>query len=201
MTQPATEAVRDTLAAVFRQPAFDRSIRQTLWRRFLTWLDSIFEWMGLAAGESTLLRWGARVALVLLALLVVGRLVQLLWAHRARLAMTARGGFGGARGGMAGDPWTRAQQAAGAGRYTEAAHLLYQALLAALAGRERLRLHPSKTVGDYGRELRRRASPAAPVYGEFARAYETVVYDLQTCDRERWERLHALATPLVRPHG
>lgn len=199
--QPATEAVRDTLAAVFRQPAFDRSIRQTLWRRFLTWLDSIFDWMGAAAGESVLLRWGARVALVLLALLVVGRLVQLIWAHRARLAVAGRGGFGGARGAAAGDPWTRAQRAAGEGRYTEAAHLLYQALLTALAGRERLRLHPSKTVGDYGRELRRRSSPAAPVYGEFARAYETVVYDLQACDRERWERLHALAAPLVRPHG
>lgn len=103
--------------------------------------------------------------------------------------------------GGAGDPWLRAQQEAAAGRHTEAAHLLYQAILVALAGRERLRLHPSKTVGDYARELRARSSSAFPGYREFARLYETVVYGLQHCDRERWERLHALAAPIAGPPG
>ena len=201
MNQPAAEAVRDTLAAVFRQPAFDRSLRQTLWRRFLTWLDGIFERFGAAMGESEAFRLGARVALVLLAAIVVARVAQLVWAHRARLAMARRGVARGVGARGRGDPWLLAQEEAAAGRYTEAAHLLYQALLVALAGRERLRLHPSRTVGDYGRDLRRRSSPAAPAYGDFARAYETVVYDLQQCDRDRWERLRALAQPLVRPHG
>lgn len=200
MIQPSPTAVRDTLAAVFRQPAFDRAVRDTLWRRFTSWLDGILDRLGLAASESEVLRWGARALLVVLALLVVGRVAMLLWARRERLAL-ARGGWVPTAHGGARDPWAQAQQEAAAGRYTEAAHLLYQALLAALAGRERLRLHPSKTVGDYGRELRRRSSAAFPTYRDFARDYETVVYDLQRCDRERWERLHALARPLVQPHG
>jgi hypothetical protein len=200
--QPAAEAVRDTLAAVFRQPAFDRTLRQTLWRRFVTWLDGILERFGAAMGGSELFRWGARVVLVLLALLVLGRIAQLLWARRARL-LALRGGrlMGAGRAAGRGEPWTLAQQEAAAGRYTAAAHLLYQALLVALAGRERLRLHPSRTVGDYGRELRRRSSPAASAYQDFAHVYEVIVYDLQQCDRERWERLHALAIPLVQPRN
>ncbi len=115
--------------------------------------------------------------------------------ERARLAQRH------AAGAVGGDPWARAQQEAAAGRYTDAAHLLYQAILVALAGRERLRLHPSKTVGDYARELRARSSSAFPGYREFARLYETVVYGLQHCDRERWERLQALALAITGPRG
>jgi hypothetical protein len=194
------EAVRDTVAAVFRQPAFDRSLRHTLWNRFTTWFGDLLDRFSRAVGESPLAYWSARVLLVLAALLILGRIGYVLWARRQAADPHRAGGVGGARGG-AGDPWVLAQQEAAAGRYTEAAHLLYQGLLQALAGRERLRLHPSKTVGDYARELRTRSSSAFGGFREFARSYETVVYGLQYCDRERYERLHALAATLAGPRG
>ena len=52
--------------------------------------------------------------------------------------------------------------------------------------RARIRLHPSKTVGDYARDLRRVQSPLAPRYREFARLYEVVIYGVGTCDADRW---------------
>lgn len=91
-----------------------------------------------------------------------------------------------------------AQELAARGEYTEAAHALYRALLEALARRERVRLHPSKTVGDYVRDLRQRSSSLFGRFRDFARSYETVVYGIGVCDRERYERLLALAAPIVR---
>lgn len=194
------EAVRDTLGAIFRDHAYARGTRATIWQRIVSWLDGLLSRLLEAIGSSAGAQWAARVLLVTVAVLVIGRLLYLAWAawqERAtpRLLGAARLG---ARGG---DPWQRAQVEAGAGRYTEAAHLLYQALLTMLAGRERLRLHESKTAGDYARELRARSSSAFEGFRDFARVYETVVYGLQYCDRERYERLHALATALGRPRG
>jgi len=99
------------------------------------------------------------------------------------------------------DAWTTAQELAAQGDFTGAAHALYVALLGNLARRELLRLHPSKTIGDYLRELRRR--PAAPVQTvrEFARAYEVVAYGLRACDADRYARLHALAVQVIEPNG
>jgi hypothetical protein len=109
-----------------------------------------------------------------------------------------RGGGAWGRGGP-GDPWGDAERLAQAGQYTDAAHALYRGLLDSMARREQIQLHHSKTVGDYGRDLRRRSSSLVPPYRDFARSYETVVYGLGTCDRERYERLHALAASMVRP--
>jgi uncharacterized protein DUF4129 len=94
------------------------------------------------------------------------------------------------------DPWVRAQRLAAAGRYTDAAHALYRALLASVAARAALRLHPSKTAGDYARDLRRAAPASFGPFREFARDYEVVVYGYRSCDRPRFERLAALAARL-----
>jgi hypothetical protein len=88
---------------------------------------------------------------------------------------------------------------AAAGQYTDAAHALYAALLEGVARREQLRLHPSKTAGDYLRELRRRSSQLVPTFRDFARLYEVVVYGLGSCDRDRYERLYVLATGMLTP--
>ena len=190
------EAVRDSFAAVFQSPAYDRSLRETLWSRVVAWFTEWYQRLSEAMGASPAAYWTARVLLVLVAAAIVARLGYVAWA-RWRARDPLRAAALARRGGAGGDPWERAQAEAAAGRYTEAAHLLYEALLRALAGRERLRLHPSKTAGDYARELRSRASPAFPSFREFARGYETVVYDLQHCDRERFEQLRRLAAPLV----
>ncbi|HZS60936.1 MAG TPA: DUF4129 domain-containing protein [Gemmatimonadaceae bacterium] len=100
------------------------------------------------------------------------------------------------RGGSASrvsDPWVLARQLAAQGRYTEAAHALYLALLARVAARVPLRLHDSKTAGDYARELRHTAPNLFGPFREFARSYEIVIYALGECDRSRFDSLIALA--------
>jgi hypothetical protein len=96
------------------------------------------------------------------------------------------------------DPWLLAQQRAAAGDFTGAAHDLYAAILQAVARRQLVRLHPSKTIGDYVRELRSRASIALLTpFREFARAYEAVIYGTGDCDRDRYERLRTLAGAII----
>jgi len=191
---PSDAEVRRAAASVFADRAYDRSLRQTLWDRFLAWLADIFRSLRDAAGNGPGWRWAAIAALVVLAVAIAARVIVL---ARAPDAATARGGGASRRGRGRGDAWAEAERLSSAGDYTGAAHALYQALLGALARRERLRLHESKTVGDYGRELRARSSPLAGRYREFARTYEVVVYGEGHCDRERWERLRALAAPMV----
>ena len=99
----------------------------------------------------------------------------------------------GAKSADARDPWALAQRLAAEGRYTEAAHALYGALLARVAARVPLRLHASKTVGDYARDLRSAAPSVFAPFREFARSYEVVIYGLGTCDRPRFDGLIALA--------
>ena len=187
-------AARDTVAAVFRQPAYDRSLRETLWSRVLAWLAGWFGRLSDAASGSRVLYWASIALLASLVVLVVARVAYVAYARREWSEGGARRRAAGARGG---DPWVLARELSQAGRFTEAAHALYAALLARLAQSERLRLHPSKTAGDYARELRARSSPAFPRFRDFARAYDVVVYGLGWCDRERYERLYALAAPLL----
>jgi hypothetical protein len=66
-----------------------------------------------------------------------------------------------------------------------------------LAAEKRVRPHPSKTVGDYWRELRMTADPTAPTYRAFAATYESVVYGDGLCDADRFAKLRALAEPLI----
>ena len=197
----APAAVRDTLAAVMRQPAFDRALRETVWHRLTSWLSDIWRRLTQFTAASPALALALKVVAALLVVAIIARLGYLLRARRTAGGARRRGGSAAAGGLAGGDPWERAQAAAAAGQYTEAAHLLYAALLQALARRERLRLDPASTLGDYARDLRARSSAAFVAFRDFAHQYETVVYGDQQCDRERFERLAALAAPLVTPHG
>lgn len=192
----AAEAVRDTVAAVFSGAEYNRSAPRTvgaiLWDVFTRALGRIFSYFDGAPGMRRAVLWAAAA----LVALIVARAIYVA-AQRSTLAARAREGRGGARAGAAAPPWTLAQRAAADGRYTEAAHYLYAALLEALARRERLRLHPSHTAGDYARELRRRSSPSAGSFRAFVRAFEYVAYGARECDRDEYERLRALAEPLV----
>lgn len=193
----ADQAIRDTIAVLTRHAAYDRSLRQTAMQRFWAWLKELLSPLERAIGTS---RTAQEIALVLVILLVVAVIARaVVVAHAARVARAAERDGGGGRG-MAGrlsDPWPEAQRLAAGGDYTAAAHSAYAAVLLALSRRARVRLHPSKTVGDYTRELRRLRSPLAPGYREFARLYEVVIYGVGTCDRDRWERLQLLAADLV----
>jgi hypothetical protein len=130
---------------------------------------------------------------------IVGRTVWLWHLHRMDLAQGASW-TRGESGPRWRDPWSASQQLAAAGDYTSAAHALYAALLESAARAEHIRLHPSKTVGDYVRELRVRSSSLFARFREFARSYEVVIYGVGSCDEARYQRLLALAVPIVRPH-
>lgn len=95
------------------------------------------------------------------------------------------------------DPWAAAQAAARAGNYLEAAHALYFAVLQTLAATDRLVLDSAKTVGDYTRELRRSSSHSLPLYRDFARVYEPIVWGSRDCDKASFEQLSGIASRLT----
>lgn len=189
--------------SVFKSAAYNRA---SLWQRFWEWvgrmLRDFFSWIAPAFSalrRSPLLFWVVMAAVVLLTAAVIARWIYL-W--RARTALRISGTPWDVHGEFQrGDAWSAAQQLAARGDYTAAAHALYAALLDAGARQDQLELHPSKTAGDYVREVRRRASPIFPSLRDFARAYEIVIYGFGECDRERYERLLSIARPVVVANG
>ena len=197
-------AIRDTMAAVFRQAAFARerpSWIATQMNRFWDWLfnvlRSIFGPLFRSRESNPLLFWVVVSIIGAIAVAIIARLAYVSYLRRQR-GIGARA-FGGATssGMRGGDPWLLAQQLAAQGNFTDAAHALYLALLESVSRRGLVKLHPSKTVGDYVRELRARSSALFSRFREFARAYEVVVYGTGFCDRERYERLQSLARPIL----
>jgi hypothetical protein len=194
-------AVRDTIARVFAQADYDRSLRETLLSRLWGWLGELLRAVGRAVDRAPRpVYWAVIVLLVGVAVLVVARVAYGAYLRREQRG-TAPGAGRRAGAALGRDAWLRAQERASRGEYTDAAHALYEALLDALAVRDRVRLHPSKTVGDYARDLRRRSSARLAGFREFARSYEAVVYGGVPCDRARFERLQALAAPVVGRDG
>jgi hypothetical protein len=193
----ADAAVRDTIARVFAHADYDRSLRQTVLSRVWAWLGDLLSSVAAAVARAPRpVYWAAIGLLALVAALVLARVAYGVYRRRDRGAALA----GAARRGrppVGHGAWLDAQALAARGAYTEAAHALYRALLEAVAARERVRLHPSKTVGDYARDLRARSSTLLGRFREFARSYEAVVYGGVPCDAARFERLRALAEPLV----
>lgn len=195
--------IHRTVEAIFRSTAYNRT---SLWDRLWGWaremLGRFFAWISPAfhvLRHSPPLYWAVIITLGILAAAVVARWLFLWRAHTARVA--AGEGWEQLVSGARGDAWAAAQQLAARGNYTAAAHALYAALLDAGAQRHQLRLHPSKTAGDYVREVRRRSPPTFAGFRDFARAYDFVIYGLGECTLERYELLHALALPIVRPNG
>ena len=202
---PVSEStIRHVVDSVFRAPEFNHF---SLWSKLWEWLGQLLRRIGAALEPffsalrgSPPLFWSVIVILAAMLVAVIARVVYL-WYQRER-GRAAGGRWASApHPRAAGDPWLAAQELAAAGNFTDAAHYLYQALLQAAARQRQLRLHPSKTVGDYRRELRSRSSSLFTRFRDFARSYETVIYGVGSCDRERYERLHALALPIVRPAG
>ena len=192
--------IADTADAVFAAAEYARA-RPSLLARAYQWLRDFLAPLGEATTPSAPVFWSVIAAGVLIILLVVGRFTWLARTRMLRHASERAGGGGIASRTRAGDPWRAAEELAAAGEFTDAAHSLYLALLDAVARRERLRLHPAFTVGDYVRALRSRSSSLFSRFRDFALSYETVVYGLGSCDRERYERLRSLALPILQGDG
>jgi len=192
--------VRDTITAVLRQGDYAALSRLA---RVLNWIaERVFEllqWLFRTGRASGQFSWPLTIAVLILAVAFAARL---LLGWRWRRADAAAADVDELRSSLRGqDPWQAAEAFAAGGDFTSAAHALYLALLEAGARRGELHIHPSKTVGDYARELRARSSAMLTRFRDFGRSYELVVYGQGQCDRQRYEGLLALATPVVRADG
>jgi hypothetical protein len=191
--------IHDTVAAIVRQPAYDRSLRQSLADLFFRWLGETIERV-LRAVEIPGAKRVATVLAVVLALLTIARIV---YAARLRNDGDRLGGRrrAGARHVAVADPLAEAERLAAEGRFTDAAHALYQALLLRLSSRERMRLHPSKTSGEYARELRATGSPAYAAFRSFGRRYDRVLFGRGACDADSYAALLGDARSLLDVDG
>ena len=192
MQLPATEII-DTIDAVFRDPAFERS---SLLQRFGAWLLDLI--------GSFLIRLDPRGMPPVVFWLLASTLAVVLLALIARGPRTVRAAAGRAASihaaAEAGDAWNSARELATRGDFTAAAHALYAALLGLIAARGEIELHESKTIGDYVRELARRPSALLGRFREFGRSYEWVIYGQGAVDRAGYDRLDELARRVVQ-HG
>ncbi len=181
------------MAAIARQPAYRRSFSTLLVDRLLQWLGDLWNHLVAPLEHSVDARL---VAIALAALLVAVVVARLLVA--ARVSADGDGlGYGTAGRVRAGDPWADAQRLAAAGLYTAAAHALYAALLTRLAGRGAVRLHPSKTAGDYARELRARGALEQEPFQVFRTRYDRLIYGAGACSSDDYAALVRDAQPLL----
>jgi hypothetical protein len=186
-------AVHDTVAAVADQLLYRRNLRQSIAERIMEWLAEALTWVLRQLGGTQIAR-PLGFAFVVLVVLVL--LVRLVIATRARddgKGSRARR----IRGEPGEDPFRVAEALASQGRFEEAAHALYRGVLRAIARGERLRLDPSKTSGEYARELRARGSSAYQPFRAFARRFDVGVYGHGPIDRALVDDLRALAAPFL----
>jgi hypothetical protein len=186
-------AVHDTVAGVARGHDYSRRLRQSFADRLLLWIAEGIRAVVRFLRESHAARPVGYGILAVIVLLVVARLVvaarardDTLGPRRKRSRVTSQE-----------DPLVVAERLAGEGRYEEAAHALYHGVLAALARSDRIRLDPSKTSGDYARDLRRRGSPRHQPFRVFARRFDVAVFGHGGCDAGLIADLRALAAPLT----
>ena len=184
-------AVHDTVTAVVNSAPFRRSLQMSLAERMYQWIlegaKRLFDFLRGSSSARTIAIGFA----VLLALLLIARLVL---AARAREDGGAPGERA-ARGGAGEDPWRAAERLSAAGRLEEAAHAIYRGVLASVARADRLRLDPSKTSGDYARELRTRGTTSYVPFRAFGRRFDVAVYGHGGCDAAAIAELYRLAEP------
>ena len=186
-------AVHDTVDAIARGIEYRRSIRQSLLDRAFLWLaqalERLIDFFRHIPSSRT-------IGLTILGIIVAVIAVRLVIAALAR---DESGGRARRRGGAAGgeDPFLVADRLASEGRFEEAAHSLYHGVLRSLARTDRVRLDPSKTSGDYARELRARSSAAYQPFRAFSRRFDVAVFGHGGCDAALIDDLRRLAAPFA----
>jgi hypothetical protein len=185
--------VHDTVAAVARDVVYRRALGNSVFDRLLNWLAQLLDRIFRAFRGAGIPRGFGYAVVTLIVLLVI-----------ARLIISARARDDGAgprrrrsRAVPGDDPFAAAQRLASEGRFEDAAHALYRGVLLALARGERVRLDPSKTSGDYARELRARGSSAHQPFRAFARRFDVAVYGHGPVDAALIADLWTLAAPFL----
>ena len=183
-------AIRDTISRIVLERGYQRSITSTLLSRFWDWFSRLFSDLFRQAAGS---RGTYLISLSVIALVIVAAIARSVIVARARRqAASQRETTLSADAQLA-----QARSLAAQGAFVEAAHLLYAAVVTRLVEAKRVRRHPSKTVGDYGRELRSAGDSLASAYLTFARIYDIVAYGDGLCDATRFSRLEQLAAPVL----
>lgn len=188
--------IHDTVAAIVADPtiagAGRRSLLSRLFRFLSTKLNDVLHW----ASGSLDARIITGVGVAVIVLLVIARVYA---GRREASGARAAARRGSARGRA--NPWHSAQELASAGRFTDASHQLYAAVIADLTRLGLMRFHASKTNGDYVRELRRARTPVAPMFADFSRAFDRAVFGLDDVTRAEWDVLLALAERVASAAG
>jgi hypothetical protein len=186
-------AVHDTVASIASGIEYRRSLKQSF-------LDRLFLWVGEAVAKIISfirhLPSSRTIGLTILGIIVALIVVRLVVAALARDDTGARRTRrGGAR--TADDPFEAAERYAAEGRYEDAAHAIYHGVLLALARSERVRLDPSKTSGDYARDLRARGSASYQPFRTFSRRFDVAVFGHGGCDAQLIDDLRRLSAPFT----
>lgn len=179
-------AIHDTVASIVRQSGYRRDWQRTLLDRIMRWIsDLLNRFLGAMRGVPH----GREIAVVGAALLVLLIATRVMYARRLRASGFEEPGGPTVEGRIRTDPLREAERLAAAGQFTEAAHALYRAVVAALSMQGLVRPHPSKTSGDYTRELRRRDAPAEAPFRRFGSRYDRIIYGTGVCDAEDYTAL------------
>jgi hypothetical protein len=186
---PAT-AIRDTIARIVLERGYRRSVTSTLLSRFWEWFSEILRRLFSQAAGS---RGTYLISLTVIVAVVVIMIARSIIVARARRLAAGRREVAA----TADEQLAQARALSAQGAYVEAAHLLYAAVVTRLVEGRRVRRHPSKTVGDYFRDLRSAGDTLAAPYHTFATVYDIVAYGDGLCDAARYARLEQLAAPLL----
>jgi len=190
-------AIHDTVAAVSAQPVFQRALGDSAWRQFWRWFGRVVSDLVDFFRDS---HAGRTFVVALFALLLVLVIVRVWMGERALAEITPRGDADRTRT-PGTDAWLEAERLATAGDFTRAAHSLFAALLASCASRGELRLHPSKTTGDYARELRQRGIASQRGFQTFRSRYDRIIYGARECTATDYSALLSEARPLLGRNG
>lgn len=185
--------VHDTVAAIARQRIYAPARRSVI-SRFISYVfERIGELFDLIR-TSPSARLLVIASMVAVAIVVVARIVA-----ARRVDASHRGRHRAGRAGVVGEEaWSAARAAASAGDYTNACHLLYAAVLEALARDGAVKRHVSKTSGDYVRELRARGAPSLREFREFTGDFDRVIYGHGEASATDFDRLSSAAERAVR---
>ena len=188
-------AVHDTVSAIVRQAVFQQRLGRSLAERFWAWVwEQITALFSTVAGTPT----ARTITLFVAALLVAALIVRFAYSTRfeRRLPRDIQRGRDLSAASL--PTLDEARRLAREARYAEAMHVLYAALLDALAHRRLIRLHSSKTSGDFARELSTRGHPAQDPFLAFARRFDRLFYGYDTCDATAFDALWRDAESVLR---
>lgn len=187
-------AVHDTVAAILRQPEFSHAARESLAGRAFRYLIArLFELFDRVHG-SPVTRLFVLTAIVLIVIVIVGRIAL----SRAADAEAEEHGSGARPASQAlADAWAAADALAREGRYTDACHRLYAAVLLELGRIGHIARHPSKTSGEYWREMRRAGASEATSFRAFASGFDRVIYGTGSASADDYAMLAQVARELV----